>query len=420
MDRLANILKQRLTAQQSTASEHPSPDTLVAFVEHGLRADQQEHVLSHLGLCPECRQALVLAALEPVELEPTLSAVPSRVRTRFPAAMRWASGLAALAVAVGVGALFYQHPDKRTVPSSSEMVKTQAPEPSPSVASRVPQSLDAPVRQAPKIASNAGASATIAQLNRAGRSERLESKKAKSAGVPGGLVASSRADSEPAYMADTVSANHASTPQAQPEMAFGAKPTTPNAVPAPEVQSKLENPAPQGYLQANGASEMTELRRSGALNKSAVIGPARESQSAGAAMKAVATPALGGSIKPHAAFAESFARWTISTNGKLQRVSQNGGSSLVEPAPALTVRAVAAQGIEVWAGGSEPDLSAAQWQQRPALFHSSDAGETWTRIDGPWQGAIQSLALLNLHSLTVVTGDGRWTTTDAGKTWSRR
>jgi len=422
LDRLANILKQRLAAQQSSASEHPSPDTLVAFVEHGLRADQQDRVLSHLGLCPECRQALALAALEPAELQPTGSVVPSRARIRFPAAMRWASGMAALAVAVGVGVLFYEHQDKQAVPSSTEIAKSQAPEPSPSVANREPQSLDRPVRGAtPKIASNPSGSGTIAQLNRAGRMERVENKKAKPAGVLGGLVASSRADSEAASVADSLTGNHAITPQAQPEMAFGVKPGTPSAAPAMQMQSKLENPAPQIYAQSRGPSETAELRRSETLSKSAVIGgAARESQSAGAAMKAVATPAIGGSFKPHAAYAESLARWTISTNGKLQRVSQNGDSSAVEPAPGLTVRAVAAQGIEVWAGGSQPDLSAAQWQQRPALFHSSDAGETWTRIDGPWQGAIQSLALLDLHSLTVVTSDGRWTTADAGKTWARK
>jgi len=426
LDRLANILKQRLAAQQSPDSEHPSPDTLVAFVERGLRADQRERVLSHLGLCSVCRQTLALAALEPSEGRPSLSAVPSSTRVRFPAAMRWASAVAALAVAAGVGALFYEHQDKLAVATSTAIVKTQVAERPVSASNQAPQSAEASgtPAAAPKIATSASGPA-VAQLNRAGHREHLENKKAKPAGVLGGLVASSRADSgpAPAYVADAVTGTHASAPPAQADRAFQTKPGLSNAASTVEVQSQLEvRPAPQAYAQSNGRPATVELRRTESLSKSAVIsGTAPQSQPAvGATMKAVAAPAIGGSVKPHAAYAESLARWTISANGKLQRVSQNGDAATVQPAPGLTVRAVAAQGIEVWAAGSQPDLSATEWQQRPALFHSSDAGETWTKIDGPWQGAIQSLALLDLRSLTLVTSDGRWTTTDAGKSWARK
>jgi hypothetical protein len=108
--------------------------------------------------------------------------------------------------------------------------------------------------------------------------------------------------------------------------------------------------------------------------------------------------------------------WTITTAGKLQRQFR-GAVKLIEPAPGVVVRAVAFQGIEVWAGGSQPDLRAKQWQQAPVLFHSSDAGESWTQVNGPWHGPIDRLDLTSPSIVKVVAEDGVWVSRDAGKTW---
>jgi photosystem II stability/assembly factor-like uncharacterized protein len=73
----------------------------------------------------------------------------------------------------------------------------------------------------------------------------------------------------------------------------------------------------------------------------------------------------------------------------------------------------------VWAAGSQPDLSAKQWQQSPVLFHSSDAGESWTKIEGPWKSPIKALSLDAANALTIITPDGIWMTLDAGKSWTK-
>jgi hypothetical protein len=112
-----------------------------------------------------------------------------------------------------------------------------------------------------------------------------------------------------------------------------------------------------------------------------------------------------------------FVSWTVTTAGKLQRELRNGTVKVVEPAPGVLVRAVAARGIEVWAGGSQPDLAAKQWKQSPALFHSSDAGESWTKVSGPWHGPISQLTLVAPDNLTVAAEDGTWISRDAGKSW---
>ena len=132
--------------------------------------------------------------------------------------------------------------------------------------------------------------------------------------------------------------------------------------------------------------------------------------------------AIGGPLtaKAYALDYGGFVRWTISATGQLQRDSQDGTLTVIEPAPGVTVRAVAAEGIEVWAAGVQSDLCAEQWQQRPALFHSSDAGETWITINGPWQTTITRIDLAGLGNLTISTKDGTWMTVDAGKSWTKK
>jgi hypothetical protein len=110
--------------------------------------------------------------------------------------------------------------------------------------------------------------------------------------------------------------------------------------------------------------------------------------------------------------------WAISDTGQLRRSLSDGATTNIQPAPGMTVKAVAAQDIEVWAAGTEADLAAKEGTQRSVLFHSSDAGKTWSRIDGPWQAPITQLSLSSNGNLTVVTQNGMWATNDAGKTWT--
>jgi hypothetical protein len=63
-------------------------------------------------------------------------------------------------------------------------------------------------------------------------------------------------------------------------------------------------------------------------------------------------------------------RWTLSSDGTLQRSLDSGRTWRKIPVPAqTTLRALAANGLDIWVGGSGG-----------ALFHSSDAGRRWTRV----------------------------------------
>ena len=82
---------------------------------------------------------------------------------------------------------------------------------------------------------------------------------------------------------------------------------------------------------------------------------------------------------------------------------------------AFGFRAVAANGTNVWAGGS--------WG---LLYHSLDAGNTWTRVlpqagGNALSGDIVSLQFPDaLHGSVATSASETWTTGDGGQTWQRQ
>ena len=86
------------------------------------------------------------------------------------------------------------------------------------------------------------------------------------------------------------------------------------------------------------------------------------------------------------------------------------------PAPSMPVfRAVAANGPDVWAGGSAG-----------VLYHSIDAGDHWTRIfplagSTPLTADITSVQFSDSQHGTLTTATSEtWTTADAGLSWQKR
>ena len=81
----------------------------------------------------------------------------------------------------------------------------------------------------------------------------------------------------------------------------------------------------------------------------------------------------------------------------------------------IIFHAVAANGPDVWAGGSEA-----------SLFHSTDSGDHWIRIQPSWRGVLLSGDILSLqfgdpqHGRIVTSTAEIWTTADAGQTWDKQ
>ena len=86
-----------------------------------------------------------------------------------------------------------------------------------------------------------------------------------------------------------------------------------------------------------------------------------------------------------------------------------------QDAVSLVFRAVAANGSDVWAGGSAG-----------ALYHSADAGNTWTRVSPSSSGATLTGDIIRLefsepqHGKLSTSSSEVWTTSDAGQSWQKQ
>lgn len=381
-------------------------------------------------MCPACRQTVSLAVSA---AEVSASTIPTRPRElSFSAVLRWASAAAALAVAVGVGVLSYEHQNRPTVSAvaspSQNQERALAP-PAQPAASQSSEIADK-AKAEPDTRAASSSRRTISQPRMManvfpGRSE-AQLKKAQSAAVLGGLVGRAPSTTLPRpNLADSFVASNRTRPAAPVVTPADAKASAFSDVAQAPRAVVAGIPAPSASAQPSLARSNVQMQEANSAERSTLNGAARASlQQRGetsAEMKAVASSAIGGPVRTGAIHGFTpIAHWTISPNGKLQRQSGDGRFTSIEPAPGVSIRTVAAQGIEVWAAGSQPDLSATQWQQRPVLFHSSDAGETWMQIAGPWQSPITALTLSGANMLTVVSAEGSWTTNDAGRSWTKK
>lgn len=432
---MSNILKQRLQAGQAVHTEHPAADVLAAFVEHGLKDFERQGMLAHLATCPDCRQAVALAV--PEMAEQARASTPS-FNLQFPATMRWALLAAALAVAIGVGVLSYEHESLRNAsPATASVAKSQPVQPEPAADAQDRSNTKAEVAEAKRAepASEKKALNLTARDHREAAPVRSRSRaEAANMGLAGrikehsfGFVAGQAqqaqatdgypfSPTDPKTIAPSQNETVAvSAAPVAPTLPQASSPSTSNTDPNAEVAVANQTPA------AESKSADDYLSQRGVISGAT---PVLRSQARAVPAKVPALSAVTGSMMKKSAVGfneiSEIVSWTITAAGKLQRQVRNGTAKLIEPAPGVVVRAVAARGIEVWVGGSQPDLSAKQWRQSPALFHSSDAGESWTKVDGPWHGSINQLTLVAPDNLTVVTDDGSWVSRDAGQSWTNQ
>jgi len=414
LDRLSNILKDRLAAQQAANGGHPEADTLLAFVEGELSVPARERVLAHLSTCPDCRQAVTLATPE-LEQAAGQPFAFSRFGIKFPAAMRWTSAAAALAVAVGVGVLSYEHSSQPAPPEATTSKQEVASAPSPVTSNQIEKT--APAAQKPlRLKSNSDRASLASQSKQHGKDAGIESRRIDAnGGVAGALLgglqpnltaSKSKSQDEQRVRAGEMLDKSTQSPKlAAPrenQYTYGAFNGAPAQSQAPVAKADVSAP------NAPGANIYGGAVRSNIISEIADAAP----------VKTVASSAIGGSLKKRGVSASTpIVHWTISSAGILQRQSANRTMVSVQPAPGVIVSTVAAQGIEVWTAGMQSEISSS----RPGLlFHSSDAGENWSQIKGPWQGPIKGLVLSQSSVLSVIADDGTWSTTDAGKSWAKR
>ena len=403
MTEISQIVRQRLKVSEAAAApSHPDADLLTAFAEQALAAPDRARVIQHLAQCGDCREIVALALPAEAEVAAVGKGGVRRHWFQLPA-LRWAAVAAGIAVAVSVGTL--EHRNKLKIAgfkaaSHPEIVAALQAPPAMNVRTEAsapsPESKKLAARKVEKISGDAGLAgdrATELADNLASAAPRVASRVLdQPAPSPRPAVPSAR---------ETVEVATANVPQN--EMGSDRQVVS-RAKPAP-AQQTITGTIPHTMLIQNLTTAQT-----------------------------VSSP-------------KTVPRWTIGADGTLQR-SFNGGASwqvvnvpgndsananlmLAEQTaesakgagkgldkkvagPAGGFRAVAANGAEVWAGGSGG-----------VLFHTVDAGNSWARVQPVYEGIVLGGDIVGIQfsdaqhgQISTSTGE-LWTTSDSGQTWRK-
>jgi len=371
------------------AEVHPDPNLLSAFTEKLLAKDERLRVMEHLAQCSDCREVVTLSI---PEFEPATAIAAVQARSPWLAwpVLRWGT-LAACVVVVGVGVMLHHLRQENaqplvaarqvvTVPESRTTPEVRAVQPSgtelgPNVGSR-------PLPEARRDT----ATASVEKLPEASSYANLAAPRART---------STAAPALSAKMAIPQLRNQARLPELSQ--------VAPSA-----------NPAESADVTAN--SELAELmpgRAKDAIQAPRAFNPAPGMTGETLGPGEIASNNANDSLLPTTP--NLTPRWTLSADGTLQRSLDSGRSWKTITVSNRTIfRALAANGLDIWVGGSGG-----------ALYHSSDAGEHWVRLQPVANGESLAADIIGveftdiLHG-KVTTSQETWTTADCGQTWEKQ
>ncbi|HZP24550.1 MAG TPA: YCF48-related protein [Terriglobales bacterium] len=376
-------------ARQAAAEAHPSADLLSGFVEHALSAAEKERVTTHLASCAECREVVFLAGAAAAEEQQTRQEHPAAAAARrLPwASWKWlAPALATVAIVAGIIV------ERSLIPSNA---KPHAP--ASTVAMNAPQ-------PALPTANNAADEVIMkrAQPAAASRPRQMQTRKA----TPPERETQLDRSRAPAQQAVLEKKNKTADAEAAapPPPAITAEAAT-----APGSTVKSATAANEVNLQSAGRNEIT-AKALPSTAPSAAAAPRESAKTSGAI-----SGAFGAGLALARRDTPAALRWRITDDGHLERSSTPGEWTRVLAELPISFHSVAVIGSDVWAGGSDG-----------ALFHTSDGGEHWSRVEltsgGQTEaGNIQSIRFNTPLQGSVITNSGAtWSTSDGGKTWAHQ
>jgi len=454
MENLPKIVRERLKVA-SIVGDHPDADMLTAFAERSLVEAERGPVLEHLVRCGECRDivALALPAIEATEAPVSLE---RSKWLRWPA-LRWGFAVAGLTIIASLGIARFQHrrrammayegaPPAATEARNQTLPDVGAPE--------------VPVQQSKKLVPVV--SGRTSYRERAERDELGPAAPAAivpqsatgsasgQAALPQGPKRVYQANEFQRQNANAVSGNIAVVPpppmarqtgnqlvaNARIASSAAAEGQPSSAAANPQSQNQSQNPDLQSAANAEQSANYGEEK----------VGRAKEPTNATVAHSEAEKALAGASAAANSELMSSSptALWAITSAGGLQRSLDQGhswqdvnvkasatpaaGSGFDAEASAtaakvkdatdnafIVLRAVAANGAEVWAGGS-----AAQ------LYHSMDAGTHWSKVVPSAGGAVLTGDVVSLefvdaqHGRVSTSTSEVWITGDDGATWQKQ
>lgn len=429
MQNVPKIVSQRLRAMSGVA-EHPDADMLAAFVDRSLTERESSGVLEHLARCRDCRDIVALA-LPPVEAAGAAVVRERRGWLTWPA-LRWGFAAAGVIAIASFGVVEYQRQMRPQVSVAREW--------HPEAIAKYAEAQPPAANSAAAAKTTGNAMHAVAPSVAAGQAKQMTS------GAAAARI-SSRRESEASgarSRGDNALTDRVSGLQQNAQLASDLK--AKSLPPSQTVEVAAASPA----VEVNPSPSSSEAEASNAS-------PAATGQAAGllddsASRVDKAKPAMT-TLRP-TPLPMTIPRWTISSAGGLQRSFDQGntwqdvnvtanpaapasGAGFVRralgerveekksqnadknaapvPVAAILFRAVAANGADVWAGGSDG-----------ALFHSVDAGNHWAQVVPFAAGAALTGDVIGLqfpdaqHAKVTTSTSETWITPDDGLTWQKQ
>jgi hypothetical protein len=351
---IPKIVGQRLRAM-AEVGEHPDPNLLSAFTERALGKREQVQVLEHLSRCTSCREIVSLSATEAADAGPVVAASPGWFS--WPV-LRWGAAVACVVV-VGAAVTLHQKRESRQIVATIAEVKP------------------APGMQAPGL---------NLMIEKKAASLEVPNSEAKTA-----FAAKKATSQQKAVTTNLANGHYAATAPSPVEMAVGGPSPS-----LPDLPGRAKNAfAESRSAQAEKGTGGADLSTTETVELSA------------AAVSVASSAPIPANLAP---------RWTLSSDGTLQRSLDSGRSWETIPVSSRTTfRALAANGLDIWVGGSGG-----------ALFHSSDAGQRWMQVRPVANGEALTDDIIGveftdtLHGKLTSSDEESWITADAGQTWQKQ
>jgi len=380
MAEFPKVVRERMRAT-AKPEPHPEPNLLAALPEAGLSKRERDEVMRHLARCPYCREVVAISL-------PELSvSIPQRAHhsgwLAWPV-LRWGA-LAACVVVVGAAVTLRLREGGREFVTPA---RVQAPRDVPASAA-----LDAP-RDSGRVPTAPA-----------------EPARRKWTGTERTRLSASPA-SRPALPA----------PALQPEASVGGEIAAEEMKTAESKGSSLASNLATAENSDEKDSDQVPGRAKEALEEKFQAQESRPDDGHYARSMARSTAKAGVAKNKqesagNLAVAPSFTpRWTLSSDGSLQRSVDSGRSwETITVSDKATFRALAANHLDIWVGGSAG-----------ALYHSSDAGQHWTAIKPVARGEALSEDIIGVefldpqHGKVTTSSQHIWITEDAGQSWQRQ
>jgi len=457
MENVPKIVRERLRVS-TVAVDHPDADVLTAFTERALPEAERATVLGHLARCGECREIVALA-LPPLEAAAMPVALGRSRRFTWPT-LRWGFALAGVAVIASLAVVQLQ----RRSQSSSPMMAYKAAQPAANEARS----------QTPPAISEAAGNKKRPAAFVAGKTADTGKVPARDSGSPAAsAVNSPQVAGGAGFSRGVLShgpkvANQANQFQQQNANAsVGANvampvPPPPMANQQPSAQVVANAPVPAApQVQPSSAPVNTQAQNFDLKTEAISDQPSNYGHGEEKVGRAKEPPDTVVHIEPERVLAAQApsdsnvlaysllnTRWGITSAGGLQRSVDQGNSwqevnVKTTPAPAaanfevmarsslakakdsakadkngngaMVFRAVAANGAEVWAGGSAGQL-----------YHSTDSGNHWSKVVPSVSGAVLTGDVVRLdfadaqHGRVSTSTSEVWITSDDGLTWQKQ